>query len=180
VSSMARDLVRALGEERMAEARQRRLVGEARRSRRAQRAQRRDERRDERLNRRRGERQETGRRWRGVRPGTRTQLTTVPLPAAEDVARELAHLLGQVADRVAESGTESEKEAAHALSDAARLHAPGAADALVDWEGAEAARLRAFGVLHGVVLHVLGAEDCAWLLDRLRPPGDSPAAGRVA
>ena len=54
------------------------------------------------------------------------------------------------------------------MHDTARWSAPGAAAALVDWEGSETARLRAFGVLHGVVLGVLGPEDRAWLLERLR------------
>jgi hypothetical protein len=173
---MTRDHVRALGELRMAEAQHRRLLDEARRPRRVERRQQRQERRDQ----RRDQRRETGGWWRGVRARKRVLLSTVPVSPAEDVAVELARLLEGVADRVSESGTESEREALQAVSDATRVGAPGAAEALVDWEGTEAARLRAFGILHGVVLHVLGPEDCAWLLDRLRRLGDPQAGHRVA
>ena len=67
-----------------------------------------------------------------------------------------------------------------AVADVARGWRPGAASALVDWEGSEVARLRAFGVLHGVVLSALDPDDPSWLLDRLL--GTSPAEldGRVA
>ena len=38
---------------------------------------------------------------------------------------------------------------------------PGAAEALVDWGGSEIARLRAFGIVHGVVVRDLGSRDRA-------------------
>jgi len=168
--------VRELGEQRMAEAGQRRLLGEVLRARRAQRAQRREARRES----RRQSQRQSQRRWRAVRARKATQLASAPTPAAEDVAVELARLLERVADRVAGAGTEAERDALHAVADATRVLSPGAAEALVDWDGAEAARLRAFSVLHGVVLHVLGPEDSAWLLDQIRRPGESDAGERVA
>jgi hypothetical protein len=50
----------------------------------------------------------------------------------------------------------------------------------VDRDGSEPARLRAFGILHGVVLSLLGPEDRAWLLDRLRGGSAHDQDDRVA
>ena len=86
----------------------------------------------------------------------------------EDVTAELDRLLGQVAARIAEHGTAAERDALHVVAFATRWVAPGAAAALVDWWGSETARLRAYGVLHGVVLRALGREEHSWLVDRLR------------
>ena len=53
------------------------------------------------------------------------------------------------------------------MADAVRRVSPGAASALVDWDGAEIARLRAFGIVHGIVVRDLGpgerARFCATL-----------------
>ena len=57
-----------------------------------------------------------------------------------------------MAERIAEHGTVTEARVLRHVSAAARRATPGAAAALVDWNGAEVARLRAFGVVHGVVL----------------------------
>jgi len=169
---MTRDLVRAMEAQRAVDTEQRQLAGEARRGARA---------------RRRAERDTAGPRWRLPRPRwsrlrgrSRTALTTAPRPAAEEVAAALARLLDGVADRVVERGTGSERPALQAMADAARVSAPGAAAALVDWEGSEAMRVRAFSVLHGVALHVLGSEDRAWLLEQLEAPGSSESGQRVA
>ena len=94
--------------------------------------------------------------------------------------RGAGDLLAGVAERIAEHGTATERPALQAVHDAARWSAPGAAAALVDWDGPETARLRAFGVLHGVALGVLGPEDRAWLLDRLRGGSAQEQADRVA
>lgn len=80
---------------------------------------------------------------------------------------DLARVLDEVAQRVVDHGTRSEARILHAMAGAARRARPGAAAALVDWQGAEVARLRAFGVVHGVVLH-LGPDAAADLLDRVR------------
>jgi hypothetical protein len=93
--------------------------------------------------------------------------------------RELDALLEGVAERIVLNGATTEASALQAVADAARWAAPGAAAALVDWEATEILRLRAFGVLHSVVVEVLGDEDRWWLLDRLRN-GDHPHAGLVA
>ena len=101
-------------------------------------------------------------------------------PSPDDDSALLARLLEQVAQRVAERGTESEHLALHAVADVTRWLAPGAASALVDWEGAEPARLRAYGVLHGVVLRALDRDDHSWLVDRLRGTSAAELGGRVA
>ena len=103
-----------------------------------------------------------------------------PSPVAEDVSVVLARLLEQVAQRVAERGTESERFALLAVADVTRWLAPGAASALVDWEGSEVARLRAYGVLHGVVLRALDRDDHSWLVDRLLGTSAAELDGRVA
>jgi hypothetical protein len=161
MNSMTKDLVHELGWERAAMADHRRLVNEARVERRA---------------RRRAGRRATGRRWlrrRGLPVGDPAPLAVAPAPRPEDVTAELGILLNGIAERIAERGTATERLALHAVHEAARWSAPGAAAALVDWDGSETARLRAFGILHGVVLGTLGPEDRAWLLDRLRGT-DSP------
>jgi len=90
-----------------------------------------------------------------------------------DTGRELdgsslSDLLDGIAERIAEHGTDTERPALHAVHDAVRWCSPGSAAALVDWDGSETMRLRAFGMLHGVALNVLGPEDRSWLLGRLR------------
>ena len=94
-----------------------------------------------------------------------------PTAAPEDVTAELDRLLGQVARRIAEEGTAVERDALHAVAGATRWVAPGAAAALVDWWGTETARLRAYGVLHGVVLRALDREDHSRLVHRIRGGG---------
>lgn len=86
---------------------------------------------------------------------------------------ELARRLDAVARRIAASGSASERPALHAVAEATRWLAPGAAAALVDWTGPEVARLRAYGLLHGVALHALDDDDQAWLVGRL---GGTPSA----
>ena len=112
--------------------------------------------------------------------GAQPVLTAAPAPRPEDVTRALGVLLNGIAEQIAEEGTVTERAALHALHDAARWSAPGAAAALVDWDGPETVRLRAFGVLHGVVLGVLGQEDRAWLLDRLRGGSSHERGDQVA
>jgi len=154
---MTRDLVREVARGRGAGARHRRLVKEVKQARRAE---------------RRATREASGREWWLRRPGVPvaapTPLTAAPAPRPEDVTEALATMLAGVAERIAEHGTATDRLALQAVHDATRWSAPGAAAALVDWDGSETARLRAFGVLHGVALCVLGPEDRAWLLDRLR------------
>ena len=71
-------------------------------------------------------------------------------------ADDLEHLLAGVMQRVVEHGTRAEASTLHAMADAVRRVSPGAASALVDWDGAEIARLRAFGIVHGIVVRDLG------------------------
>jgi hypothetical protein len=153
---MARDLAREHGRVMTAEARHRRLVKEARLARRAL---------------RRAEREENGSWWRRRRGGpaaAQPPLRPAPAPRSEDVSAALAVRLEALAERIAEGGTGTERVALRAVHDAVRWTAPGAAAALVDEDGSEPMRLRAFGVAHGVVLGVLGHEDQVWLLERLR------------
>ena len=75
---------------------------------------------------------------------------------------ELAHVLDEAAHRIANWGTGSERRVMEAMADVA---APTAA--LVDWDGSEASRLRAFGLLHSHLVDALGPRDHARLLDLL-------------
>ena len=80
---------------------------------------------------------------------------------------ELAHVLDEAAHRIANWGTGSERRVMEAMADVAAPTAPGAAAALVDWDGSEASRLRAFGLLHSHLVDALGPRDHARLLDLL-------------
>ena len=185
---MHRDLARAMAETRHRAARDERIVRELRRTKRLEaRAVRRDARavrRDARAARRAGAQWSFGRwwaTWLAADPdGGTPPLAAVAPPPPEVVAEELGRLLERMAEQVVEHGTATERVALQTLADGTRWTAPGAAEALVDWEGTETARLRAFGILHGVVLSLLGDEDRWWLLERLR--GDTPFAqdARVA
>lgn len=64
----------------------------------------------------------------------------------------LTDILNRTADRIVTEGTPTESRTLEALAAATRELCPGAAAALVDWNGSEIARLRAFGIVHGVVL----------------------------
>ena len=77
-------------------------------------------------------------------------------PAAPSVppVDDLELILAGLAERVVEHGTRAEMRALHAVAAAARDQSPGAAQALLDWQGAEVARLRAFGILAGAVLRL--------------------------
>jgi hypothetical protein len=156
VNSMSRDLVRQIERERVAGARHRRLVRETKLARRS-----------ERRAQRRAGRDVSGRWWCRLARLVPEKAVLAAAPVSRPEAEALAVLLGAIAERVAEQGTASERDAVQAVHDAVRWSAPGAAAALVDRESSETLRLRAFGVAHGVVLSVLGPEDRAWLLDRL-------------
>lgn len=69
----------------------------------------------------------------------------------------LSNILNRTADRIVTDGTAIESRTLEALAAATRDLCPGAAAALVDWNGSEIARLRAFGIVHGVVLGELPA-----------------------
>jgi hypothetical protein len=84
------------------------------------------------------------------------------------VGAQLDLLLGDLADRIVELGTRDEAPALEALARAAREASAGSAAALVDWDGSEIARLRAFGIVHGVVLRDLSPVQQTSLLDGLR------------
>ena len=79
----------------------------------------------------------------------------------------LEALLALVAERIAEHGTAAEARVLELVSAAVHRTNPGAAAALVDWNGAEIARLRAFGLVHGVVVTDLGAGAQSALLDQI-------------
>ena len=69
----------------------------------------------------------------------------------------LSTILNRTADRIVTDGTQTESRTLEALAAATRDLCPGAAAALVDWNGSEIARLQAFGIVHGVVLDDLSA-----------------------
>ena len=151
------DLARASIDARRAEAAARRLATEATASRR------RDGRR---LLRRR-------RRGPGV-PATR------PIPlvrrSTPDAAAVLDDLLATVAERIVEHGTTSEARVLEQVAAAVRGVSPGASAALVDRNGSEVARQRAFGVAQGVVVGRLDHRARAALLDEILGTG-LPLAG---
>jgi hypothetical protein len=93
---------------------------------------------------------------------------------------ELAQVLEEAAHRLAAQGTSSESRLLEAMSEVAGQSAPGAAAALVDRDGTEASRLRAFGFVHTHLLEALGPDEHAWLLDLLDGAGDLERPSRVA
>lgn len=80
---------------------------------------------------------------------------------------ELNEVLNHTADRIVADGTQVEALRLHTIAAAARDLNPGAASALVDWNGPEIARLRAFGIVHGVLLRELPPAAQAQLLTQL-------------
>lgn len=64
---------------------------------------------------------------------------------------ELNEILNRTADCIVADGTRAESRTLQAMEAAARDLCPGAAAALVDWNGTEIARLRAFGIVPGEV-----------------------------
>jgi hypothetical protein len=108
------------------------------------------------------------------------QLAVAATAADPSPTRELAGLLEEAAHRIAEEGTCVERALFEAMSQVASDSAPGASAALVDPEGSEASRLRAFGVVHAHLLDVLGPREHAWLLDLLDDGGRLELPGRVA
>lgn len=83
---------------------------------------------------------------------------------------ELNKILNHTADRVVADGTQAEARALEAMASAAGTLSPGAAAALVDWRGSEVSRLRAFGIVHGVLLRELPAPAQAELSRQLAAP----------
>ena len=90
---------------------------------------------------------------------------------------ELDMILNRTADRIVDSGTRAESWILDAMACAAGEVSPGAAAALVDWTGSEIARLRAFGIVHGVVLRELAHRDRLRLLEQLHGGADLALAG---
>lgn len=82
----------------------------------------------------------------------------------------LNEFLDRTADRVASNGTVSESQALVQMADAVRGLNPGAAAALADWGGPEVARLRAYGIVHGILLRELPSTAQAQLLAQLLNP----------
>jgi len=169
MDSLDQALVRAVIQARITQAGERRLADEATRDRRAARWAARRARADA------PTRQRRLPRWPWRRPAptperpapAATTLRIAPPPAIPDEV-ELARLLADVAEKVAERGTGSQRRVLAEMAAATRSVAPGAAAALVDRDGSEVARLRAFGRLHGVVLNELTEPQQHRLLERLR------------
>jgi hypothetical protein len=94
-----------------------------------------------------------------------------------ETTMELDTMLQRIAERIVEHGTLTEAPVLQAMSALSRQVCPGAAAALVDWNGSETARLRAFGIVHGVVLQILGSSGHSLLLDEVRGAVDLALAG---
>jgi len=153
MSSTHEDIARALVQERVASARRGQLVRQVKSGRRDA---------------RRANRWGLPGRWRtrllrrrpvAETPSTVTTMLHGPIP--------LESILERIAELIVGRGTRTEMATLCAMSAATGHLSPGAAAALVDWDGSEAARLRAFGVVHGVVLRDLDAQDRSRLLARL-------------
>jgi hypothetical protein len=112
------------------------------------------------------------RRWWGRTPAAPAPAAAPAAPVLARVlapvlalADEVAVLLARAAYRVAEEGTASERRLLEAMAEVSAGSSAGAAAALVDWDGTETSRLRAFGLVHTHVVEVLGAREHTWLLD---------------
>jgi hypothetical protein len=84
----------------------------------------------------------------------------------------LEAILERTAERIIERGTRSEPVTLRAMAAATCHLCPGAAAALVDRAGSEVARLRAFGIVHGVVLRSLSDLERSRLRAQLAPSPD--------
>lgn len=162
------ELVRAETDARLAAARQRHLV------RQLQKAHRADRRAQRRL--RLASWWERRRRRGDVAPS----LASAGAAATYSPSVEVRSLLDDVAQRVTASGTRSEQRILHAMSDVSWQESPGTAAALVDWDGTEISRLRAFGLVHGLILDSLGPAEHVWLLDQAGDPDGAGGADLVA
>ena len=80
---------------------------------------------------------------------------------------ELMEILDRTAHRIVAEGTPTQSRTLQAMATATQDVCPGAAAALVDWNGSEIARLRAFGIVHGAVLRNLPANSQRHLLMQL-------------
>jgi hypothetical protein len=80
---------------------------------------------------------------------------------------ELMDTLDRTANCVIDDGTRTRSLTLQAMAAATQHVCPGAAMALVHWDGSEIARLRAFGVVHGAVLRDLPLETQEHLLGQL-------------
>src|SRR4051812_20544910 len=80
---------------------------------------------------------------------------------------ELENFLDRMAQSIVDHGTHAQRWALEAMAAVTRDTCPGAAAALVDWNGSEIARLRAFGIVHGVVLTILAPRERSWLLEEI-------------
>lgn len=94
-----------------------------------------------------------------------------------ETTMQLDGMLQRIAERIVENGTLTEAPVLQAMASLSRQVCPGAAAALVDWDGTETARLRAFGIVHGVVLEILGASGGSLLLDEVRGAVDLARTG---
>ena len=150
MNSMHEDLARALVEERLASARQRHLARQVRSGRSDARQA--------------GKPFVASRWWERLlrrRPVGDTSSTVTSTGLGR---MRLETILDGTAERISQSGTRAEAAILCAMSAAVGRLSPGAAAALVDWDGSEVTRLRAFSIVHGVVLRELGAHDRSRLL----------------
>lgn len=88
----------------------------------------------------------------------------------------LRDTLASTAERIASHGTHSERSVLEDVAIAARSMCPGASAALVDWNGSEIMRLRAFSVVHRVLLREIATADLRGVV----PLTDAASAARAA
>lgn len=74
-----------------------------------------------------------------------------------------------IADKIIEDGTLRHTTVLEAMASLARFSAPGASAALVDWDGAEVTRLRAFGLVARAIVRERPDFDAGALLRSTTP-----------
>ena len=167
---MSAELARLMIERRLAEADERRLAHRIRTDNRAERRRQKRLAVDARRQRRAQRRTESHKRT----------LTALAPASQVSPSVEVAQILDAAAHHVSEFGTACEPALLQALAVVAAGLAPGAAAALVDEAGTETSRLRAFGLVHALVIEELGPHEHARLLDLIGGAGDVASRGRVA
>jgi hypothetical protein len=89
------------------------------------------------------------------------------ITTTQEIDMNLETRMNEMAHQVAEQGTESARDHLEAIAARIAGRAPGAAAALIDWDGAEIMRARAFGRAARVVVNDLEEWERHALVDEL-------------
>lgn len=99
------------------------------------------------------------------------------ITTTQETDMNLETRMNEMAHQVVEQGTESAREHLETIAAFITGRAPGAAAALIDWDGAEIVRARAFGRAAGVIINDLEVWEQNALVDELT---GAPALALVA